>query len=215
MHKYELTVLARLLIGQGRPAEAVQVLAPVAPIAERRRRTGLLIECLAIQALAWQAQGDLDRALEVLGRALLAGEPEGYVRVFVDEGQPMKALLSAYRSRKAEPGVRLYVDHLLATYGPYPAQDAVAPGPPLPAELQPTQDGDDAGALGAPLLESLSERELEVLHLLRTPLTQPEIADRLYVSVNTVRSHVKHIYAKLDVHGRTAAVERAEELGLL
>lgn len=215
MLKYELTVLARLLIAQGRPAQAVRVLAPVAPIAKRRRRTGLLIECLALQALAWRAQGDLDRALCTLDRALTTGEPEGYLRIFVDEGEPMRSLIAAFRSRIGgrdgsirEPAqaarMRAYVDRLLAAYAPSSVQPPVSPPAPpqAPARAQ------------AALIEPLSEREQQVLGLLRTSLSQPEIADRLYVSVNTVRSHVKHIYGKLDVHSRTEAVERAEELGL-
>jgi LuxR family maltose regulon positive regulatory protein len=95
--------------------------------------------------------------------------------------------------------MRAYVDRLLGEEGHRAASPGATALPAAPS----------------PLIEPLSERELEVLRLLNTPLSQPEIAERLYISVNTVRSHVKHIYGKLSVHARSAAVERAEELGLL
>jgi LuxR family maltose regulon positive regulatory protein len=216
--KYELPVLARLLIAQGRATEAIQALGPVAEIAEWRGRPGLLIEVYALQALAWQAQGKTERAHSALERALCTGEREGFVSVLVDEGEPMQRLLSAYRSNLMEqtasldkargPGssvasLRAYVERLLAAYAPADTstlQPSTSPAQPAP---------------GSTLLEPLSERELQVLHLLATPFTQPEIASKLYVSVNTIRTHVKHIYAKLNVHSRTAAVERGEELHLL
>jgi LuxR family maltose regulon positive regulatory protein len=211
MHKYELLVLARLLIAEGRPAEALQALEPLAPLAEWRERQGLLIECLALQALAWRAQGDPERALDVLARALAAAEPEGYLRVFVDEGEPMRALIADFRSRIAGRAdaarLRAYADRLLAAYA--------SPSAPLPPSPQAAPAQAANGRHPGALIEPLSQREREVLRYLRTPFSQPEIADRLYISVNTVRSHVKHIYDKLDVHSRTAAVERAEELGLL
>ena len=227
--KYELLVLARLLIAQRRPAEALQVLVPLAPIAEWRERLGLLIECYALQALAWQAQGKADRAHSALERALLAGEPEGYVRVLVDEGEPMLRLLSEFRARLAERADSLdrdrgprasaarlsaYVDRLLAAYAP-----AYVP-PPLPttspARSAPTETVRRQSARRWPALpEPLSERVLHVLRFLATPLTQPEIVNKLYVSVITIRTHVKNIYPILDVHSRTAAFERAEELRLL
>jgi LuxR family maltose regulon positive regulatory protein len=157
--------------------------------------------------LAWRALGESARALDALERALVIGEPEGYVQVLLDEGEPMQALLSEYKARIARrPGaarLRAYVDRLLGFEERGPGLlPGVAPSP-------------GATPQASVLREPLSERELEVLHLLRTSLSQPEIADRLYVSINTIRSHVKHIYGKLGVHSRTAAVERAEELGLL
>jgi LuxR family maltose regulon positive regulatory protein len=197
MHKYELLVLAQLLIAEGRPAAALRALDPLPELAERRGRPGLLIEVCALQALAWQACGQAARAFEALERALVAGEPEGYLQPLRDLGQPMRALLGAYRAqiagRSGAAPLRAYVDRLLGL-------DAPPSAPP---------------AQPAGLPEPLSERELEVLRLLSTSLSQPEIAERLYVSINTIRTHVKHVYAKLGVHGRTAAVERAEELGLL
>jgi LuxR family maltose regulon positive regulatory protein len=220
MVKYELLVLARLLIAQGQPTEALQVLEPLVPIAERRERPGILIESYALQALAWRAQGDLDRALSALERALSLSEPEGYTRILLDEGEPMRSLLAAltsraaFRSRAAERAragdrdsagrLYAYADKLLAAY---PHARIALPGSPRSGLY--VARGETA------MVEPLTEREQEVLALLRTPLSLPEIAGKLYISANTVRSHVKHIYAKLDVHSRADAVDRAQELGLL
>jgi LuxR family maltose regulon positive regulatory protein len=125
-----------------------------------------------------------------LERALALAEPEGYVRVFVDEGPPMAALLEEAAKRRIAPG---YARRLLTAFGP--------------AEV--------SAPVEQPLIEPLSERELDVLRLLATDLGGPEIARELVVSLNTVRTHTKSIYGKLGVNNRRAAVRRAEELALL
>jgi LuxR family maltose regulon positive regulatory protein len=127
--------------------------------------------------------------LALLERALALAEPEGYVRVFVDEGAPMAALLAADRAT-AMPN---YVQRLQAAFG-----ETV--GAPPAKQL---------------LVEPLSERELDVLRLLATDLSGPQIASELVVSLNTVRTHTKSIYAKLAVNSRRAAVRRGSELDLL
>ena len=133
---------------------------------------------------------DIPAALGPLGRALALAEPEGYVRVFLNEGPPMVALLEA----AARQGIATdYVRRLLA-----------APG----------RTGESPRA-NQTLVEPLSERELEVLRLLSTDLSGPDIARELVVSLHTVRSHTKNVYAKLGVNDRRAAVRRAGELGLL
>jgi LuxR family maltose regulon positive regulatory protein len=157
-----------------------------------------LIETLVLQALTLQAQGKDDQALAALERALTLAEPEGYVRTFIDEGSQMDQLLR----RAVVQGIAVdYAGKLLAALEEE-ATKAAAP---------PAVSG---GAL-LPLLEPLSPRETEVLRLLTTHLSHAEMAEELVVSVNTVRSHVKNIYGKLDVHSRMEAVERARELGLL
>ncbi|MFD0578272.1 LuxR C-terminal-related transcriptional regulator [Dactylosporangium darangshiense] len=148
-------------------------------------RGGTVIEVLALLALARQAAGDADGALEALERALRAAEPEGYARVFTAEGDAMAALLRALGKR--HPGWAY----------PRRLHEAAAPGP-APA-----------------LAEPLSERELDVLRLLATDLDGPDIARRLSVSLNTLRTHTKNIYAKLGVNSRRAAVRQAAELRLL
>jgi LuxR family maltose regulon positive regulatory protein len=152
-------------------------------------RAGSAIEILLLQALAHQARGDVAAALATLARALALGDSERYVRSFVDEGKPMAALLQA----AAKNGIaRGYARRLLTAFG---AADDATPG---------KQD----------LIEPLSDRELDVLRLLRSDLGGPEIARQLMVSLNTVRSHTKNIYSKLAVNSRRAAVRRGEELEL-
>lgn len=157
-----------------------------------------LIETLVLQALTLQAQVKEAQALAALERALALGEPEGYVRTFIDEGPQMGKLLH----RAVVQGITVdYAGKLLA------ALEKEAPKAATPLAVP--------GRARPPLLDPLSPREIEVLRLLTTHLSHAEMAEELVVSVNTVRSHVKNVYGKLDVHSRMEAVERARELGLL
>ena len=196
LREFEHLTLARVLLArhtaeraEGSISEATRLLARLLRAAEEGKRTGSAIEILVLQAVVHQAQGDLPAALETLQRALTLAEPEGYVRVFVDEGAPMVTLLRAASKQAIAPS---YVRRLLAAG-------------------QATEDNRTVGRL----IEPLSDRELEVLRLLGTELDGPEIARELVVSLNTVRTHTKNIYAKLGVTNRRAAVRRAEELDLL
>jgi LuxR family maltose regulon positive regulatory protein len=156
-----------------------------------------MIKILALQALAFQAQCDIDQAMSVLGRALSLAEPEGYVRTFVDEGEPMARLL--YKALTC--GIAAdYARRLLAAFPVVEPEQA---------------DLSEAQASSSGLVEPLSERELEVLEFLTQGLTNPEIASRLFLSLNTVKAHTRNIYGKLDVHSRTQAVVRARALGVL
>ena len=141
-------------------------------------------------------------ALQVLARAFALAEPEDYVRLFVDEGSPMADLLLAAEQEGIAPR---YVGRLLGALG-VDTEDGEDHAPPTQRKVAARQ---------VPLLEPLSEREREVLRLLATELSGPEIADTLYVSLNTLRTHTKNIYGKLGVTSRLAAIRRAEELGLL
>lgn len=152
-------------------------------------RGGSVIEILVLQALTHHARGDTPGALPPLERALTLAEPEGYVRVFAGEGTPMTDVLRAAAKRGIS---RYHVRRLLA---------ASAGHEDLPGRHD--------------LVEPLSDRELEVLRLLATDLDGPDIARHLTVSLNTMRTHTKNIYAKLGVSSRRAAVRRAEELSLL
>jgi len=145
-----------------------------------------------LRALAHHGNGDADPAATDLSDALAGGVPAGYCRLFLDEGQPMVALLSQ-AARAAAPEVRKHAEHLLAALH----------RPPAPA---PTGRGAE---------DELSERERDVLRLLATELSGPEIAGHLYISLNTLRTHTKHIFQKLDVNTRRAAVRRATDLSLL
>jgi len=152
---------------------------------------------LALLALAHAAQGDIPLALVSLERALTQAEPEGYIRLFVDEGEAMRLLIEK-QSRNRDHPLSGYVNKLLAAF----TQPVAAPKSEI---IHQKSD----------MIETLSDRELEVLRLLRTDLNGPEIARELVVSLSTVRTHTQNIYAKLGVNNRRAAVRRAEELDLL
>jgi LuxR family transcriptional regulator, maltose regulon positive regulatory protein len=202
LREFEHITLARVLLARHaaeraeRPVhEAIRLLERLLRAAEAGQRTGSVIEILVLQALALQARDDVPAALASLQRALTLAEPEGYVRIFVDEGPPMASLLSAFMKQgaAAKHGIApSYVRRLLAA-------------------INKTEDSTPATQ---GLIEPLSERELEVLRLLGTDLGGPEIARELVVSLNTVRTHTKNIYAKLGVNNRRAAVRRARELDL-
>jgi LuxR family maltose regulon positive regulatory protein len=197
LREFEHVTLARALVARysaERAADslddAIRLLERLLPAADDGSRTGSVIDVLVAQALAHQAGGDLPAALAALSRALTPAEPEGYMRIFLDEGAPMTALLRAASKQGSAGG---YVRRLLA------AIDGPASGVPV-------QRG---------LVEPLSARELDVLRLLGTDLDGPGIARELVVSLNTVRTHTKNIYAKLGVNNRRAAIRRGDELGLL
>jgi LuxR family maltose regulon positive regulatory protein len=190
LHEYEHITLARALLASGSVLQASGLLDRLLAAADEGGRGASMIEILVLQALASQLRGDTRAALVPLERALALAEPEGYVRVFVDEGAPMAALLQVAVQRGIATD---YVRRLLSAFG-------------APEERPSARQA---------LVEPLSERELEVLQLLATELDGPEIADQLTVSLNTMRTHTRNIYAKLGVNSRRAAVRRARELELL
>jgi len=210
LREFEHITLARVLLARyaTEPAErslheATRLLERLLLAADQGARTGSVIEILVLQALARQTRGDFPAALGSLERALTLAEPEGYVRVFADEGPPMAALLSAAArvAHGEQKGIaRDYARRLLA------AVDKTGDSTPVRQGLAEDRQG---------LVEPLSKRELEVLRLLGTDLDGPDIARELVVSLNTVRTHTKNIYAKLGVNNRRAAVRRAEQLDLL
>jgi LuxR family maltose regulon positive regulatory protein len=167
--------------------------------AEEGGRLGSAIEVLGLQALAHQALGDIPNALLRLQQALRLAEPEGYVRIFVDEGPAMAHLLREAAAREIMPN---YTGKLLAVFGA--EQHRSIAEPPLPTT-----------PASQPLIEPLSQRELEVLRLFKTELSGPEIAQELVIGLSTLRTHTKNIYSKLNVNNRRAAVKRAEELNLI
>ena len=192
LREFEHITLARMLLARsrGEPVhQLTRLLERLLLAAEEGGRTGRVLEILVLQALALQAPGHIPAALTCLERALTLAEPEGYVRVFVDEGPPIGSLL---RAAEKQGTTRNYVRRLLA------------------AVSQTRQDSPVRQAL----IDPLSERELDVLRLLGTELDGPAIARELMVSLNTVRTHTKNIYTKLAVTSRRAAVRRAAELDL-
>ncbi len=193
LHEFEHLTLVRLEIAN---PQVNALLARLLQAAEVQKRCGSALDILLVQALAHEAQGHRPQAISALKSALTLAEPEGYVRIFVDEGEAMRLLIEKI-SRTRDHPLSNYVDKLLAAF----TQSATAPKSTFIHQK-------------SELIEPLSERELEVLKLLRTDLSGPEIADQLTVSPNTFRTHTRNIFNKLGVNSRRAAIRRAEELDL-
>jgi LuxR family maltose regulon positive regulatory protein len=200
--EFDQITLAWLLIVQDEPLEAAALLDRLLVAAEAQGRQGSAIEVQVLMALCWQARGKPQRALEVLARALSQAEPAGYVRTFVDKGQPVAALLRRAASTGVTPA---YVSRLLAAFE---ATQEPAPG-------KPGRQLAGAGPLAQGLIEPLSAREIEVLGLIAAGLSNREIAAELVITTGTVKWHANNIFGKLQVKRRTEAVARAQELGLL
>jgi LuxR family maltose regulon positive regulatory protein len=183
--------VAGVLIDTGKPAAALDLLGRLLQVAEETQRTKGLIRILVLQALAFQTQDDPGNALSALGRALSLAEPEGYVRTFLDQGEPMARLLRQALSQGIAPN---YAARLLAAFD---------------AAVELTPPSMDA------LVEPLTRRELEVLRLIVAGLSNSDIADELFIAVSTVKSHINHIYGKLGVENRVQAINRARSLQLL
>ena len=193
--EYENLVWARLLIAQNKAEQALHILTRLLQAAEAGGRNGRVIEIWILQALVQQALGDSADALTTIERALSRAETAGYVRLFVDEGEPMANLLRLAASR----GIALdYVGQLLAAF-----------------TMKKTTGLHPSSLISQALTEPLSERELEVLRLIAAGLTNQAIAETLVVALGTVKAHTANIFAKLEVHNRTQAVARARQLGLL
>jgi LuxR family maltose regulon positive regulatory protein len=198
--------LARVFIAQGQADAVLDLLLRLQQAAEADRRIGSLIEILVLSALARQAQGDAAGALAALENALALAESEGYVRTFVDEGEPMAALLQKAQSHGAN---RDYVDKLLAAFT---VEDAKRES----RGVEQTQDSLlSLHPAAPPLVEPLTERELELLRLVAAGRSNQEIAQELVLAVGTVKKHLNNIFGKLAVSSRTQAVARAGELDLL
>jgi LuxR family maltose regulon positive regulatory protein len=171
---------------------------------------GHLIEILRLQALVYQAQGDFTSALTTLERVLILAEPEGYLRSFVDEGEPMAELLSRWKtallSRREGNRLKGYVDKLLSLLEKEEdkAQEAEPPLLARPSTLK-----------AQPLVDPLSLREQELLRLVAAGHTNQEIAQELFLAVGTVKKHLNNIFGKLGVGNRTQAIARARELGIV
>ncbi len=218
LREYEHVTLARVKLAQhGRNqagsaiGEVVELLESLLSAAEKGGRTGSVIEILILQAQAFQVLepgvANLWPALAPLERALRLAEPEGYVRLFVDEGPPLAQLLGEAARRGVLPA---YTARLLGAFQAEQVAGASGESPAAsPTQVAPGQSTIDA------LVEPLSERELDVLRLFGTDLSGPEIARELVIALSTVRTHTKSIYSKLNVNSRRAAVKRATELGLL
>jgi LuxR family maltose regulon positive regulatory protein len=196
-HEYNQLTLVRLLIAQDRThatrdglAPALRLLDRLLAVAESQRRGASIVEIHLLSAMAHHLRGEMVPALDHLVLALSHGVPVGYRRLFLDEGAPMAELIRMAQQQRPD-----CVEHVQQLQ--HPASEVPGTSPRQAA------------------WEDLSERELEVLRLLATTLTGPDIARQLYMSVNTFRTHTKHIFTKLGVNTRAAAVRRARDLGML
>jgi LuxR family transcriptional regulator, maltose regulon positive regulatory protein len=209
----EYLTLARVLGAQGRYAEALLLLDRLMQSAQAEERNGSLIAIHVLQALIIQTQGNMAHALTFLERALVLAEPEGYVRIFVDEGEPMAQLLSQAVKAGLRPD---YASQLLAAFPTDEGGTLRVKDEGHSAALHPSSSpGAPRSAVLQPLVEPLSKRELEILSLMAQGLTNLEIAQQVFISAQTVKVHTRNIYGKLGVNSRQQAVSKARDLGLL
>lgn len=192
--------LARILVAQGKLGEALALLERLLDSAETSGRISSAIEIAIQQALAHQIAGAIDQALTALAQALALAEPGGMIRIFVDEGAPMARLL---RTAVAHDIAAKHASQLLAAFPDAP-----------PKQYQSLRTATPIPDPQSALVEPLSDRELEVLRLIADGLTNRQIGERLYLSLNTIKVHTRNIYGKLGVHSRTQAVATANEMGL-
>ncbi len=191
----EYLVLARFMIIRGLPDQALTLLDRLFTQAKNQARNDSVIKIQILQALGLQSAGKADQSLKVLAQVLMLGESERYTRSFVDEGRPMAALLQRALSRGI---TRSYTASLLAAF-PSVEQASITSTQPATTTK----------------VEALSEREIEVLHLLAIGATNQEISERLSIALTTASKHVSNIFGKLGVNNRTQAVSRGRDLGLL
>jgi LuxR family maltose regulon positive regulatory protein len=203
LSEFDHITLARILLAchqhdraDASIAEIMKLLERLLKDAEEGGRKGSAIEILILQALAHQAQGDLPAALLPLQHALALAEPQGYVRMFLDEGSSMMQLLREASAREIMPD---YTGKLLAAFE---------------AEKRKSEDKPDLPPARI-LIESLSQRESTILQLIAQGLSNREIGERLFLALDTIKGHNRKIFDKLQVHSRTEAIARARELGLL
>jgi LuxR family maltose regulon positive regulatory protein len=206
---------ARVFLAQGDTSEALVVLAPYRQQMEAKnwqdeRLKVMVLQAVALYAAALGADGEKDKAVQLLGEALALAEPGGFIRLFVDEGPSMAQLLSEAAAHGVMPD---YIGKLLAVFeaeqqtglAGRQASPGKSEGKSYLPPVSPAQ----------PLIEPLSQRELEVLRLIAQGLSNREIGERLFLALDTVKGHNRRIFDKLQVQSRTEAIARAHELGLL
>ena len=194
------TALARIRLAEGKLDSAMEILSQLHSNAELEGRGGRLIKIMILQAFALQNMGKSGQAFSIVERALSLAEPEGFVRIFIEEGEPMKRMLDQWLDQAVSSHLKIFATHLAAQFDSQSKEE-------LDRHLKTTLDGI--------LIEPLSQREIEVLCLIAFGKTNKEISVDLVVSPGTIKAHTSSIYRKLDVANRTEAVARARDLGIL
>jgi LuxR family maltose regulon positive regulatory protein len=189
-HTHDLPISqARVLLAQGDTSEALAMLAPYRRQMEVKGWQDERLNVMVLEAIALYAHSEKDKAMQLLGKALALAEPEGFIRLFIDEGTRISGLLSEAAARKIMPD---YTARLLAAF-----------------------EVDSNLAFSQPHVELLSQRELEVLRLIAEGLSNQEIGERLFLALDTIKGHNRRIFDKLEVKRRSEAIARGRELGLL
>jgi LuxR family maltose regulon positive regulatory protein len=205
---------ARVHLAQGDAAAALAALEPLRQQMEAKGWQDERLKVMVLQAVALHTHGEKDKAMQLLGDALALAEPGGFIRTFVDEGAPMAQLLVQAAARGMMPD---YTAKLLAVFEAE-EQPVLAGRHMVPAhQCRQASPGKSAGIPppSQPLVEPLSQRELEILQLIAQGLSNREISERLFLALSTIKGHNRNIFGKLQVQRRTEAVARARELGLL
>lgn len=192
-------IQARVLLAQGKPSVAVPLLASVRHHVEAKGWVDERLKVLVVEAVAHYQNGDMAEAFQRLEEALIEAEPHGCIRIFVDEGKLMAELFASLVARGVNSD---YIHTILTAFNMETSTHHRSPDQPLLPSPQ-------------PLIEPLSQREVEVLHLIAQGFSNHEIGQRLFLALNTVKGHNQKIFGKLQVLRRTEAVARARELGLL
>ncbi|MEZ4664554.1 MAG: LuxR C-terminal-related transcriptional regulator, partial [Caldilineaceae bacterium] len=206
------TLVAWVDLLAGQPAQALTRLAPLLDAARAAGHVQQLIQMLAIQALAHAAAGDSAAAHTRLHQLLRLTAPEGYIRVYLDMGEPMYDLLDGLRISSTDAALVDYKAQLLAAFAALSGQPSSAAIPPNETP-SPTIVNRKSQIVN--LVEPLSEREVEILQLVADGLSNSQLAEEIIVTLGTVKKHLNNIYGKLGVASRTQAIARGRELGLL
>ncbi len=198
---------ARVLLAQGDASAALTALEPLRALAESKRWADEQLKVMVLQAVALYANKQREKSIELLGDALALAEPANYIRLFVDEGEPMQLLISDFRFSilKTLPHLRAYLEKLLAAFQIPQSKSEIRNQKLVPKEYEGSKI----------LIEPLSERELEILNLIAQGYSNQEIGERLFLALSTVKGHNRVLFDKLQVKNRTEAVSRARALGLI
>jgi LuxR family maltose regulon positive regulatory protein len=207
--------LARILLAQHQPAQALKKLEPLLHRATAGQRWGHVIEIRLLQALSYQQCQQEKNALHALAEAVRLAEPEGHIRCFVDAGSSMAILLACLRDQRRPYDKTLYLDRLLAAFSGQQQDQGELEASPAKTKQHSLPPLSPLPSTPSPLREPLSNREMEVLRLMERGAPNREIAQKLGITVTTVKRHVSSIFTRLDVNNRVQATIRARALGLL